>query len=272
MMRRLVMARPTGVSCSQKTQFTIRTANMGTQCAIRFLSSAGTQTDALLPESEAGAFSGEFTASQDDADSVVPSPSKQPGNHITSYSSYYGDAWNATDEHGRIQTEREIYVGEFVQQSNDQETSLAALEDQSVGMRPHTCCVCDKKFRRRDILLVHLRVHTGERPYVCVFCQRSFAQKTNLVNHEKLHTGEKPYTCSVCQKGFSRRGDLVYHERLHSGDRPYVCSYCQKSFNRSDSLTKHQRSHTGEKPYTCSVCQRSFSQRANLRTHEKLHK
>ncbi|XP_063886873.1 longitudinals lacking protein, isoforms H/M/V-like isoform X26 [Scylla paramamosain] len=49
--------------------------------------------------------------------------------------------------------------------------------------RPYSCRFCYKKFKRKDHLTDHERLHTGERPYHCQHCGRGFAQKSNCKNH-----------------------------------------------------------------------------------------
>ena len=51
---------------------------------------------------------------------------------------------------------------------------------------------------------------TEERPFPCIFCESKFKKKQHLQNHQRIHTGEK-YVCVACKKGFSRLHILKQH-------------------------------------------------------------
>ncbi|KAK3872307.1 hypothetical protein Pcinc_022610 [Petrolisthes cinctipes] len=56
----------------------------------------------------------------------------------------------------------------------------------------------------------------AERPYPCHFCEARFKKKQHLQNHERIHTGEK-YVCTLCGQAFSRMHILKHHlERKHA--------------------------------------------------------
>ncbi|XP_048347395.1 uncharacterized protein LOC125429887 [Sphaerodactylus townsendi] len=140
-----------------------------------------------------------------------------------------------------------------------------------LGLKPHKCVECGKRFHQLSHLNRHLRIHTGEKPYKCLDCGKSFTQGSCLLGHQRIHTGEKAYSCSFCNKSFIWSSGLHQHEKIHLGEKPYKCLECGKSFQRSSALTDHVRSHTGEKPYTCSDCGKGFSQHSNLIVHRRVH-
>ena len=57
-----------------------------------------------------------------------------------------------------------------------------------------------------------------ERPFPCKFCEARFKKKQHLQNHERIHTGEK-YVCVLCGQGFSRLHILKHHVMRKHNDR-----------------------------------------------------
>ncbi|CAL8092670.1 unnamed protein product [Orchesella dallaii] len=80
--------------------------------------------------------------------------------------------------------------------------------------KPFSCEYCGKKFKKRQELTVHIRIHTGEKPYKCSVCDRAFSQSSSMKTHMRTHTGEKPYKCRLCTAAFSV--SHAYHKHLSS--------------------------------------------------------
>ena len=94
----------------------------------------------------------------------------------------------------------------------------------------------------------HKIVHTDLRPFKCTLCERTFRCRSNLQLHLDHHKGEKRHSCSHCgQKFFSYPNMLKHVRRNHLGLRPHKCELCDKNFCEKQELQNHMRTHTGEK-------------------------
>ncbi|ERL91116.1 gastrula zinc finger protein XlCGF57.1 [Dendroctonus ponderosae] len=133
------------------------------------------------------------------------------------------------------------------------------------------CTLCGKGFNSQGCLNRHTRVHTGEKNYQCEICQKRFPSSNNLNIHLRTHTGVKPYLCNLCGKSFSNRTGLNFHVRTHSKERPYACDVCGKSFGAQSHLDWHRMIHTGERPFPCDQCDKAFIKKCDLQRHQSVH-
>lgn len=305
------MAAGRRVLISREAQAAVPVASSGTQCALRFVSSAASQTeddfpgaalDALPSDASSEMHSGE-PAAQGGGESAVDA-SEEQGHSCPSFGGTYASAlaWRAEQsgshislppdaaaalsaqaqallkqpraffsDHESIQVGMNLQACQPYLQLNNQRNNLTIAERTLTEKVPFICLVCNKHFLWKGSLVTHMRQHTGEKPFACRFCPELYTRKHSLQLHERSHTGERPYVCGTCQKSFSRRPTLVKHEKMHTGEKPYECSICQKRFAHKTDQVRHDRVHTGEKPYMCNVCDKKFSQRSSLVAHEKTH-
>ena len=127
---------------------------------------------------------------------------------------------------------------------------------------------CNKRFPTINKLQRHERSHTKIRPFPCPICQKPFRSKSNLNVHLKMHR-KKPYQCEYCRKRFDKQETMKKHQIIHLTGRPHQCKICGVAFRKPHHLTRHFKTHTGEQPYQCRFCDKKFSLKSNCKRHEK---
>lgn len=153
----------------------------------------------------------------------------------------------------------------LVSLATDQATIISGKEDKT-----HICNICNKSFKLRCSLQVHLRIHAQETPYICPYCEKPFSDGSNYRRHLRLHTNEKPYTCNICEKSFTLMSTLKLHISTHTLEKPFVCTVCNKAFSQRGNLKNHLKIHTKNRElHLCPFCEKTYSDKANLRRHMK---
>ena len=72
-------------------------------------------------------------------------------------------------------------------------------------------CHCGAGFSTKAALMDHEYTAHKASYKSCEYCGRKFKMKQHLDNHRRLHTGEKPYRCQQCDLRFTTQGALNYH-------------------------------------------------------------
>ena len=124
----------------------------------------------------------------------------------------------------------------------------------------HECKECGKRFDRKQILVIHERVHSGDRPYQCDICHKRFPIAGNLARHKIIHTGEKPYVCYICGKGCTQKSNMEGHIRLVHKVKPKK----QKEFGNCKRKGNKKQSHYSENAIAIVECKKKESSEENV--------
>ncbi|KAI1284932.1 Transcription factor IIIA [Halotydeus destructor] len=144
------------------------------------------------------------------------------------------------------------------------------------GERPYICDIegCDKAFTSRTLLVKHQkRPHSPsdvreKKSYVCAVCDKDFKMKYNLKMHMTTHTGEKFFGCDKCDLMFISRPKLRRHQKVHE---MYKCSVdgCKVEVDKWSLLRKHMVTHKTKQK--CPKCRKEFANEFHLDEHVKSH-
>ncbi|XP_017785543.1 PREDICTED: zinc finger protein 39-like [Nicrophorus vespilloides] len=135
------------------------------------------------------------------------------------------------------------------------------------------CVLCDKQFKHKKTLNIHMGVHTEFNAHICDICNKSFNHKVYLSRHMIVHTDTFPYECEICKKKFKHDSSMRTHRLTHSKDRHFECSTCNCSFKSKIHLKNHINNvHIGEYQHQCELCERKFKRRCHLKSHYQTHK
>ncbi|UYV60384.1 ZNF236 [Cordylochernes scorpioides] len=112
-----------------------------------------------------------------------------------------------------------------------------------IGEGPFRCNVCQRAFKKANLLKQHERSHSGDKPFKCNECEHTFSSNGILKAHKIIHRGVRNFSCKKCDATFMTNGSLKRHQSIHSDLRPYMCPYCQKTFKSKNSCKSHMRTH-----------------------------
>ncbi|XP_077868822.1 uncharacterized protein LOC144359582 [Saccoglossus kowalevskii] len=81
--------------------------------------------------------------------------------------------------------------------------------------KPFVCGICNAAFKYEQVLVYHVRSHTGEKPYECDKCDFSAIQPASLQKHKKIAHLVASFDCEDCGLTFSKNATLKLHRDMH---------------------------------------------------------
>jgi uncharacterized Zn-finger protein len=137
------------------------------------------------------------------------------------------------------------------------------------------CTECEKVFKRRYMLKMHLLRHSGNRPFECIHCGKRYFNTSTLNNHIRyFHEKYAKFICSFCGKKFNVEQHFQSHIYQHTGELPFECHLCDKKFRSKYTLKGHVLSHSAEEKsvnFKCDECGKTFKLLRQLQDHKKIH-
>ena len=147
------------------------------------------------------------------------------------------------------------------------------------------CEHCDKDFKSREGLKLHVKAHFASEHVQCTDCDFATVQKANLAKHMatkhcKSVDGtdlKEDFKCDLCPFKCVAEFQLKNHKLRKHTDRSrmrFKCTEteCDYASVEKSALEKHIRfKHTNERPYVCGTCGFSTHTSSSMARHRQAH-
>ena len=149
------------------------------------------------------------------------------------------------------------------------------LTKNDIFVKKFFCFKCDKTFFNKHSLQQHIKfIHQKVNVFKCPYknCEKNFKNKLRLKVHINSHLGIKNFKCEICEKKFAEKGTLYTHYITHSNNFNKKCDLCNYKCT-SDTLLKfhYKKKHNLNEIYQCEICKHKFAKKVELRHHIKGH-
>ncbi|CAH1791297.1 unnamed protein product [Owenia fusiformis] len=138
----------------------------------------------------------------------------------------------------------------------------------------HECPECEKCFRKKENLVVHLRWH--RKPHKCEIttgCNKAFKSLSYLIEHlKKQHGVDYKFLCGQCNEEFpSKLAQIKHVASVHELKQLFDCDKCEHTFPNLRGLKKHKRDkHNIFSLIQCKSCQLYYPSTNALGVHRTL--
>lgn len=183
-------------------------------------------------------------------------------------------------EHMLVHSEEKPFVCDICNTGFKRKSNLLTHRANHGGIT-QDCSYCNKTYKSKESLRLHIRKHHRGLPYEiadgplsCTVCKEVFQDLDILKNHAKIHAKEKAkyYTCGDCGKSVQHKYNFLRHLTVHKKNTSFECETCSKKFKRKDEIIKHLRIHSKNRPlFECEVCGVKVKHRKTLREHDRKH-
>ncbi|XP_073828362.1 uncharacterized protein isoform X2 [Musca autumnalis] len=135
------------------------------------------------------------------------------------------------------------------------------------------CDLCKESFPNYDTLRLHFTKEHQQKCYV-ICCDKKIRRRYLLVDHLHLHIDPETYKCNLCGAICNSNRSLQIHKQfMHETVKDQECQICQKKFKCKTVLERHMATHaTGKKDFKCEDCGRLYAFEFQLKMHvSKVH-
>ena len=138
-------------------------------------------------------------------------------------------------------------------------------------MRPLGCPSCPVKFKDKDQVAIHLKMHSIKRR---IFGQNS-TKKAGVTQHQpRKKPDSNQYKCNVCTTTCKNLISLRRHMPKHASDYAFQCSVCPNMYESEHCLQRHfRKSHESQSDlFQCHLCSALFFKQEDILNHKLQHK